>query len=79
MKCVVSLFMRMDVERKQAAKAARVRRTGRREGHSPTRLHSPMQRKNAAKAAHGARGEQGKMNLRYSIAQMWKGNCRGFV
>ena len=38
MKCVVSLFMHMDAERKQAAKAARVRRTGRREGHSPTRF-----------------------------------------
>ena len=59
----------MDAERKQAAKAARVRRTGRREGHSPTRLHSPMQRKYAAKAAHGARDEQGKTALSYSITK----------
>ena len=29
---------------------------------------SPMQRKYAAKAAHGARGEQGKINFPYSIA-----------
>ena len=31
-----------------------------REKISPTRLHSPMQRRYATEAAHGARGEQGK-------------------
>ena len=39
-----------------------------REKISPTRLHSPMQRRYATEAAHGARGEQGKKNLPYSIA-----------
>ncbi len=36
-------------------------------------MHSSMQRKYAAKAAHGARGEQGK-SLPFSIAQarIWK-------
>ena len=32
-------------------------------------MRSPMQRKYAAKAAHGARGEQGEKSLPYSIAQ----------
>ena len=30
-------------------------------------MHSPVQRKYAAKAAHGARDKQGKINLSYSI------------
>lgn len=32
-------------------------------------MHRPMQRKYTAKAAHGACGEQGKINLPYSIVQ----------
>ena len=50
-------FMHTDAERKYAAKAARVRRASRGRWLFPTRLRSPMQRKYAAQAAHGARGE----------------------
>ena len=47
-------FMLTDAERKYAAKAARVRRASRGRWLFPTRLRSPMQRKYAAEAAHGA-------------------------
>ena len=38
-------------------KLTSARRASRREGYSPARLHSPMQKKNAAEAAHGLRSE----------------------
>ena len=43
-----------------SAQLTSARRASRREGYSPARLHSPMQKKNAAEAAHGLRSEQGR-------------------
>ncbi len=40
-------------------------------------MHSPVQRKYAAEAAHGARGEQGKINLPRPIEMEWDHIRRG--
>jgi len=40
---------------------------------SSSLMHSPVQMKLAAEAAHGARGEQGKINLPCSISEVTEG------
>jgi len=51
--------MRTGIQMKYVSKLTDAWRASRGKA-SPTRLRSPMQRKHAAEAAHGARGEQGR-------------------